>query len=190
MLEAKLANRHTGLTPVIRNRYSPRVFSARAVTAAELERMFEAARWTASCFNDQPWHFVYGTKEDATAFAAILSALVPFNQGWAQHAAVVGFSVARSTFEKNGKPNGWAMYDTGAAMAQLTAQATSEGLVVHQMGGFDPAKAREVLGLPEGFEPAAAFAVGEAGALAGDDAAPGVRRAASEFAFRGRWGQV
>ena len=188
MNEALVANRPAGLTPVIRNRFSPRVFSPRAVTPAELERLFEAARWAASCFNDQPWHVVYATKDDP-AFAAILSALVPFNQGWAQAAAVVGFSVARSAFAQNGKPNGWAMYDTGAAMAQLSAQATAEGLVVHQMGGFDPAKAREVLGLPEGFEPAAAFAIGEPGKLEGKDAEPGTRKPVSEFVFRGRWGK-
>lgn len=190
MLAKKLANRHTGLTPLIRNRYSPRAFTARGVTAVELERMFEAARWAPSCYNDQPWHFVYATKEDAAAFANILSALVPFNQGWAQHAPVVGFAVARSAFAQNGKPNGWAHYDTGAAMSQLTTQATSEGLVVHQMGGFDPAKAREVLALPAGYEPAAAFVIGEAGTLEGEDAAPGERKPVSEFVFRGRFGNV
>ena len=197
MNEKKVANRPAGLTAVIRNRFSPRVFTARPVTGEELERLFEAARWAASCYNEQPWSFVYAAKEDAEAFAGILSALVPFNPGWAKGAAAVGFAVAHMTFAKNGKPNAWGWYDTGAAMAQLSAQATAEGLVVHQMGGFDAAKAREVMGLPEGFDPAAAFAIGEmpeletlAADVAAVEGVPSERKPRAEFVFRGRWGQA
>ena len=190
----KFAHRPVGLTQVIRERHSPRVFTARQVTPQELERLFEAARWAASCFNEQPWQFVFATRDDGEGFVDILSTMVPFNQGWAKGADVVGIAVARDTFRQNGKPNGWAGYDTGAAMAQLAAQATAEGLVVHQMGGFDPAKAREVLRIPEGFTPMAAFAIGEAGdpaSLPPEVAAkevPSERRPAAEFLFRGRWG--
>jgi nitroreductase len=185
-------HRPEGLAPLLRRRHSPRAFTARSVTPAEIERLFEAARWAASCFNGQPWHFVYARKEDA-AFADVLSTLVPFNQEWAKAAAVLGLAVARDTFTHNGKPNNWAQYDTGAAMAQLSAQATHEGLVVHQMGGFDAAKVREVLGVPEGFTPMAAFAIGEAGdasSLSPELAAkevPSQRRPAGEFVFEGRW---
>jgi nitroreductase len=196
-MDPRIANRPAELTPVVRTRFSPRAYTARVVTAGELERMFEAARWAPSCYNDQPWHFVYARKEEAAAFANILAALVPFNQAWAGQASVVGFAVARATFAQNGKPNGWAHYDTGAAMANLTAQATSEGLTVHQMGGFDPAKAREVLGLPEGYEPAAAFAIGEAAPLAAlppevaeKEGQLSPRKERSEFVFQGRWGQA
>jgi nitroreductase len=179
--------------PVVRHRHSPRAFTSRPVSPEELHRLFEAARWTASCFNGQPWHFVYARKEDAAAFADVLSTLVPFNQEWARAAAVLGIAVARDTFTHNGKPNAWAAYDTGAAMAQLTAQATSEGLVVHQMGGFDAGLVRSVLGVPDGFTPMAAFALGEAGEASSLPAAlaekerPSERRAAAEFVFEGKW---
>lgn len=190
----RFSHRPAGLAPLLRRRHSPRAFTARSVTPAEIERLFEAARWAASCYNAQPWHFVYARKEDAAAFADVLSTLVPFNQEWARGAAVLGISVARDTFAHNGKPNGWAGYDTGAAMAQLAAQATHEGLVVHQMGGFDPEKVRAVLGVPAGFTPMAAFAIGEAGEaslLSPELAAkevPSARRPAAEFVFAGRWG--
>jgi nitroreductase len=187
------AHRPAGLTPLLRQRYSPRVFTSRSVTPAEMERLFEAARWSPSCFNGQPWHFLYAHKEDADAFVDILSTLVPFNQAWSKSAAVLGIAVARDNFATGGKPNGWSLYDTGQAMAQMAVQAVSEGLAIHQMGGFDPAKVREVLGVPVGFTPIAAFAVGEPGDVAtlppalAEKEVPSQRRPASEFVFRGKW---
>ena len=52
------------------------------------------------------------------------------------------------------------MHDTGAASANLCLQATALGLIVHQMGGFDAEKAREVFNLPEDCQPMAMMAVG------------------------------
>ena len=69
-------------------------------------------------------------------------------------------SVVRLAFAHNGKPNRWAYHDVGLASAQLVLQAVSQGLVAHQMAGFDAAKARETYGIPEGHEPVAAIAVG------------------------------
>jgi nitroreductase len=193
-LTAKVANRPEGLTPLVRQRYSPRAFTNRSLTAAELERIFEAARWSASSFNEQPWRFIYATREMPEAFVDILSTLVPFNQGWAKGAPLLAFAVAQDTFTKDGKPNAWAGFDTGAAVAQLTMQAGAEGLMVHAMAGFDAQRAREALGIPEGYTPLAAFAIGEAAdpaTLSGDaaakEAAPGSRRPLADLVFAGRW---
>ena len=123
----------------------------------------EAARWAPSCYNEQPWRFVVAHASHTEGFAGILSTLVPFNQSWAKSAAVIGIAIARLQFAKNGKPNDWARYDTGQAMAQLTMQAEFEGAKVHQMGGFDPAACAQVLGIPEGFVAVAAFAIGYEG---------------------------
>ena len=156
-------NRPPGLEPLIHQRWSPRAFSARAIEPALLERLMEAARWAPSCYNEQPWRFVVAHASHTEGFAGILSTLVPFNQSWAKSAAVIGIAIARLQFAKNGKPNDWARYDTGQAMAQLTMQAEFEGAKVHQMGGFDPAACAQVLGIPEGFVAVAAFAIGYEG---------------------------
>ena len=156
-------NRPPGLEPLIHQRWSPRAFSARAIEPALLERLMEAARWAPSCYNEQPWRFVVAHASHTEGFAGILSTLVPFNQSWAKSAAVIGIAIARLQFAKNGKPNDWARYDTGQAMAQLTMQAEFEGAKVHQMGGFDPAACAQMLGIPEGFVAVAAFAIGYEG---------------------------
>lgn len=148
---------------LIAQRWSPRAFGTRVITDAELGSLFEAARWTASCFNDQPWTFVVARREDAAAFARILGVLVEANQVWAKDASLVGISVARSGFAFNGKPNKHAWHDVGAAAAQMTLQAQTMGLSVHQMGGYDPEAAVRELAIPAGHEPVAAFAIGVEG---------------------------
>ncbi len=85
---------------------------------------------------------------------------MPGNQPWAQSAAVLMVSLARSTFAGNGKPNQHAFHDVGAATAQLTVQATSLGLAVHPMAGVDRDCIRAGFSLPEGLEVVAVLAIG------------------------------
>lgn len=191
---SKFANRPTDLHPLIRMRYSPRAYGPEPISKDVVRRIFEAGQWSSSCFNGQPWRFVIAVREDSEAFARILSTLMPLNQAWAGRAGLLGIAVAKSTFDHNGQPNRFSAYDTGQAMAQIALQAEAEGLHVHQMGGFDAAKAREVLGIPEGYEPQAAFTLGVEGdpALLNDDQrakelAPGARKAYDEIVFSGAW---
>jgi len=48
----------------IRDRWSPAAFADRPLAAAELASLFEAARWAPSCFNEQPWRFIFATRDD------------------------------------------------------------------------------------------------------------------------------
>lgn len=188
-------NRPSGLAPQIHQRWSPRAFTTQPVAPAVLERLLEAARWAPSCYNEQPWRFVVAHAADSAGFAAILGTLVPFNQGWAKSAAVLGIAIAKLDFG-NGKPNDWARYDTGQAMAQLALQAEFEGLKVHQMGGFDPAACQVALSIPEGYVAAAAFAIGYVGdpatldpQLQAGELALSERKPLSELVFHGKFGQ-
>lgn len=182
--------------PQIRNRWSPRAFLPRPVPPATLRVLLEAARWAASCFNEQPWRFIVATREQPEAYAKLLSILAEKNQRWAGTAPVLMLSAASRSFQHNQKPNRHHLHDTGAAAATMAIQAASMGLQVHQMAGFDTARAKEVFGIPEGFEPAAAIAVGYPGPaeLAGEEfrageMAPRVRRPVEEFVFGGTWGE-
>lgn len=149
------------LSDLIHRRWSPRAFASRPVDPADLTLVLEAARWAPSSLNEQPWVFLVAPKQsDPEGFAQLLSYLVPANQVWAQAAPVLILIAARTTYARNGRPNRHALYDTGMAAAQLTLQATSLGLVCHQMGGFDPEKARRDSGLPTEVEPIAAMALG------------------------------
>jgi nitroreductase len=121
--------------------------------------LFEAARWAASASNEQPWHYIAASREDADAFARALDCLVPGNQAWARNAGLLILTVARLT-RGNGEPYRHALHDMGLASAQLTFQAMASGLMVHQMAGIDRDKVRATYKVPEGYEPLTAIAVG------------------------------
>jgi len=182
---------------LIRERWSPRAFSEKAVSPEILQSLFEAARWAPSSNNEQPWAFLVGTRGDGDTFKKILGTLVEFNQAWANHAPVLAVAVSELAFAKSGHPNRNAFYDTGAAVSQLTTEATSRGLSVHQMAGFDPLKAVEAFAIPNGWEPIAAFALGYAGdpqtlpdTLRERELAPGTRKPLHDFVMSGNWGQA
>lgn len=184
------------LHELILRRWSPRAFADRSVERATLVRLLEAARWAPSCFNEQPWRYIVATKENPAEFAKLLSCLVEGNQLWAKQAPVLMISVAKLAFARDGSPNRHAFHDVGAASAFLTFQATALGLFVHQMGGIFPDKAREVYGIPQGFEAVAGIALGYLGdpatlpdKIRERELAPSERQPLEAMAFSGRWGE-
>jgi nitroreductase len=192
-----LTETQTPVHDLIKERRSPLAYSDRSIEPDELRSLLEAARWAASSYNQQPWHFIVATKEDPEEFQRLLGCLVPANALWAGNAPVLMLSVAKLTFDANGAPNRHALHDVGQATANLALQATALGLAVHQMGGFDAVRAREEYSIPEGYEPVTAIAVGYPGdtenlpeSLRARAKAPRVRRELEEFVFTGRWGQT
>jgi nitroreductase len=154
--------------------------------------LLEAARWAPSGGNGQPWRFVWAPR-DTPAFAALLDALVPFNQAWAHRAGALVL-LAAQVVREDGRPAATARFDAGAAWMALALQGTLSGLAVHAMGGFDHARAATAAGLPPGVEPQVVIAVGNPGPpelLAEKDRAreqPNDRVPLEAFAFEGRWG--
>ena len=61
----RTATEVSGLLTVIAGRWSPRAFDPRPVDPAALHRIFEAGRWAASSFNEQPWRVYLARKRDA-----------------------------------------------------------------------------------------------------------------------------
>ncbi len=181
---------------LIAARWSPRSFADRPVEDENLSSLFEAARWAASAFNEQPWSFVFAHRTDKEAFDRIHSCLSERNRLWAGRAAVLCVSVAALSFRHNEKPNRHALHDVGQAVGQLVLEATARGLCAHQMAGFDAVRARELLGIPAGHEPVAAIAIGYPGRVEdlpelfqAQEQAARTRKLQSEFVFRGRWGK-
>ena len=151
------------LVDVIRRRWSPRAFVPKAIAPDVLRRIFEASRWAPSAYNEQPWRFLVARREDEKTFGTLLGCLVGANQVWARHAAVLAVGVVKRVLAFNGKLNLWAEHDLGAAVAQLSLQAVAEGLFVHPMAGFSPSQVREACGVPEGYDPLVALALGYGG---------------------------
>ncbi|HEX8835030.1 MAG TPA: nitroreductase family protein [Abditibacteriaceae bacterium] len=140
------------------NRWSPRAYSPREVEEEKLMSVFEAARWAASSFNEQPWRFIIArSAEDRKRFVDFLA---PPNQSWAKNAPVLVLVVSKKTFSHNGSPNKTYQFDAGAASAYLALGAQLNGLIAHGMAGFDADQARATTGLPTDFDPIAVFALG------------------------------
>ena len=135
---------------VIATRWSPYAFADRLVAKEDLLSLFEAARWAASSYNEQPWSYLVATKADPAEFDRLLSCLVEGNRAWARAAPVLALGCTSLRFARNGKPNAAAVHDLGIAGASLTLKATARGLFVHQMIGILPERARELYRIPEG----------------------------------------
>ena len=144
-------------------RWSPRSFREEYLEESDIKTLFEAARWSPSCFNEQPWFFCYSANDDESK-AGFVSALVEQNQMWAKRAPMLVFLFARRAFVRNGKANGWCEFDCGSAWLSLALQARKIGLYAHAMAGFNPEKALKVCGLNSAeYKPMAAIAVGKKG---------------------------
>lgn len=143
-------------------RWSPRAFRSDPVPREHLLAMFEAARWAPSCYNDQPWRFVWG--QEPADHDRILGLLAEGNRVWAARAPVLGVVFARRRFRHDDRPNRWAPFDAGAAAISLSLQANELGYFTHFMAGFDAQRACVELGAPPDlYEAMAAFAIGRLG---------------------------
>jgi nitroreductase len=152
--------RHS-IHPLLAARWSPRAFASdETVSSDQLHSILEAARWAPSSFNEQPWRFVVGTREEPEFLSALQDLLMEGNS-WARAAPVLILSAYTPTMASDGSENRVALRDLGAAEENLVLQAFDLGLVTHQMGGFDVERARNLL--PDDLEPGSMIAVGPPG---------------------------
>ena len=182
--------------PLLAERWSPYAFTHEGVVEDDLLALFEAARWAASSYNEQPWRFIVARREEPAAFAKVLSCLVPFNQGWAGRAPVLALGLVQTLRPGDGSPNAAAQHDLGLAAASLTVEATHRGLSVHQMSGIVADRIRDAWALPDDVLPLTALAIGYAASLAATPEGmrdrqrrPRERRRVPEFVFGERWGE-
>jgi len=148
---------------LIEKRWSPRAFADKEIEKEKVEKLFLAASYAASCFNEQPWRFIYGTKSYPERYEQLMSCLGEFNQIWVKTAPMIILTLAAKNFAKNGKANAHARHDLGLAIGNMSAQAASMNLYLHQMAGFSPDKARELFEVPDEFDIVTMIAVGYKG---------------------------
>ena len=148
--------------PLISDRWSLRAYSQEKVSKEVVQRLFEAARWAPSSSNDQEWRFIIGFRGDQT-YNTLFETLIDFNQLWAGEAYMLVLVCGQTISKKTGKPSPVFSYDVGQSVAMLSIQATHESLFVHQMGGFDKSKARELFELPDSVEPIVVMSIGYPG---------------------------
>jgi nitroreductase len=148
------------IAPLIVDRWSPRSMTGEALTDEELFPLFEAARWAPSSYNSQPWRFIVARRQNREEFDRFFGLLTPGNQVWANNASVLAVVTSATRFEFNGKPSITHTFDAGAAWANMALEATRRELVAHGMEGFDYARAKTELSIPDDFDVNAMIAIG------------------------------
>ena len=126
--------------------WSPRSFVSNTIPELDLKKIIDAARWSPSTVNEQPWLFFTASRE-ALKFQEFIKCLNEGNQVWAKHSSVIGFVIARRFFKNKPKENSLADFDCGAAWMALTIQARLLGYYTHGMGGINRAEIEELLNL-------------------------------------------
>lgn len=151
------------ITDVIKNRKSVRAYSSKSIEPEKIKSLFEAVRWAPSSSNEQPWTYIYATKDQTELWNKLFDTLNDGNKLWAKDASMLIVSMARKNFLSSGKPNFYALYDLGAANSFLALQAVELDLQLRQMGGYDKSKVKQNLNITDDFELGAMIAVGYPG---------------------------
>jgi nitroreductase len=167
MMESKPKQKSSRLdhpvSDLIKNRKSTRVFTNEMVSNDKIYSLFEATRWAPSSTNEQPWLYLYATKDQTGLWSKFIEPLNDGNKVWVKDAPLLILSLARKEFQRNGRLNAYALYDLGGANALLSLQAVALGLQTRQMAGFNRDLARTLLNIPGNYELGAFIAVGYPG---------------------------
>ena len=151
------------VSELIRNRKSIRAFATTPIEQDKINSLFEATRWAPSSTNEQPWLYMYATKDQPELWGKLFEPLNESNKLWAKDSPLIILSLARRNFTRFPGANAHAMYDLGAANSFLALQAVEIGLQVRQMAGFSAEKTRTNLNIPDDYEIGVFMAVGYPG---------------------------
>jgi len=147
------------INELIAKRWSARAFSTRPVERKKLLSILEAARWAPSSRNEQPWRYIVFTNDNPEKLKKAQSVLKDINN-YAKRAPILICAITKKTYSDNGNYNRLHFHDLGAANENMFLEAFNQGLIMHEMGGFDAQKAREVFNIPEDFEVGIMIAIG------------------------------
>lgn len=179
----------------VRTRRAGRALRDAPVDKEKMDALVEAVRLSASCFNNQPWRLVVAVGEES--LASVKEALARGN-AWAIRAAFIVAVAAKDTDDcQLSDRRDYYLFDCGLAVGQLELMATELGLIAHPIAGYDPAKVRAALRIPEEYTVITLVVCGHPG---GDDALLSDKQKAAERerpdrkpvgenVFLDRWGQ-
>ncbi len=154
----KIADTDYEIFPLLKQRYSPHVFKKERVADSQLKKLFEAARWSASTGNLQPWRFVYGQRGTA-AYGKIVDCLKDGHKKWASTAPLLILTAYKGLME-SGEENSHALYDLGLSIGNMTVQAQYMGVALHNIADIDGQKARKLFNIPQSCQIASVIAAG------------------------------
>ncbi|MCK4366484.1 MAG: nitroreductase family protein [Thermoplasmata archaeon] len=130
----------------IRTRRALRVPSDRPIDKEATHSLIEAARLAPSCFNNQPWCFVFVQGEPA--LSSVKDAL-PSGNNWATRSPLIIAVAARRDDDcKLSDGRDYFLFDCGLSVSQLILRAVELGLIAHPIAGYEPEAVKEALGIP------------------------------------------
>jgi nitroreductase len=133
----------------IRTRRARRVLSDKPLESEKVDALVEAMRLSASCFNNQPWRVTLCMGSEA--LPAIKTALSKGNV-WATRSPLIMVISAKPPEDcQLSDKRDYFLFSTGLAVGQMELRATELGLVCHPIAGYDPLKAKQILGIPEDY---------------------------------------
>jgi nitroreductase len=133
----------------IRTRRAKRAVSDKPIEDEKVDALVEAARLSASCFNNQPWRLVLARGKES--LDAVKSALSKGNV-WATRAPLIIVVAAKDKDDcQLSDRRDYFLFSTGLAIGQLELRATELGLIAHPIAGYDPLKVKQLVGVPEEF---------------------------------------
>jgi len=156
------ANTRFPIHDLLTRRWSARAFSARKVEKDKLLSILEAARWAPSSRNEQPWRYIVFTDDNPDNLKQAQSVLMESNS-FAKRAPILICAIAKKNYTLNERYNRLHFHDLGAANENMFLESFNQGLIMHEMGGFDIQKAREVFKVPADFEIGIMIAIGYQG---------------------------
>ncbi len=156
---AKPAQTDFPIHDLISKRWSARAFSTASVEKTKLLSILEAARWAPSSRNEQPWRYIVFTKDNPDKLKEAQSVLLEINS-YAKRAPVLICAIAKKSYTDNGNYNRLHLHDLGAANENMFLEAFNQGLIMHEMGGFNREKAMELFRIPEDYEVGIMIAIG------------------------------
>lgn len=159
MSDIKKANTKFEVIDIIKNRWSARSFSDKSISEETMQTLLEAASWSFSANNEQPWRYAVAYK-GTPLFEKFFDLLMGGNQPWCKNAAALVLSLGKKTYTSNGQINSAMMHDVGSANMLLTLQANAMGIYTHVLGGYDAKKTVEVFNLDEDLVPVYMIALG------------------------------
>ncbi|MGS0526348.1 nitroreductase family protein [Zobellia nedashkovskayae] len=153
-----IADTEYEIFPLLKQRYSPRIFKENFLTETHTHQLFEAVRWAPSSNNLQPWRFIYGER-GTDAYKEIFDCLSDFNKSWAGNAPLLVLAIYKTNLD-NGDKNFHAPYDLGLSLSNMAVQAQYLGIGIHHMAGLDWKQAEKTFNVPNEYHIASALAIG------------------------------
>ena len=179
----------------IRIRRAYRSLEPVEITKELIEDLSTCTQLAASCFNNQPWRYVF--VYDTNMLTTLHEALSSGNE-WAYHSSLIIAVLSKKEYDCIIRDRLYYQFDVGMATAQLILRATELGLVAHPIAGFSPKKVRQILHIPDDIEVITLIIVGKHSSAVNSDMsekqqqAEGTRpkrKSLSEFVFHNMYSE-